>query len=413
MQHTVIIIGGGAAGIFAAIHCAESNPEAKVIVLEKTRQLLAKVRISGGGRCNVTHACFDPQDLVSNYPRGFRELLGPFYSWQPADTMDWFETRGIALKTEDDGRVFPATDDSETIVDGLLGAARDLGVDIRIRSRVTSICKEAKDRFTLSLKDEAPLTADRVLIATGGAGREQGGLAYAASLGHTVTETVPSLFTFHVDDPRIDELAGVSVAQARVSCPDHQLESTGPLLITHWGLSGPAILKLSALGAREFARSDYTFEIAIDWLPGLSRDTVFNRLNSEKLTTGRRLVVANGPAELPRRLWERLILAADIDVDTHWANLQRKEVMDLATQLGDSRFEVRGKSINKEEFVTCGGVLLDEVDFRRMESKVTPGLFFAGEVLDIDGVTGGFNFQAAWTTGMIAGEAMAESGTRL
>lgn len=406
MQHTAVIIGGGAAGIFAAIHCAETNPQARVIVLEKTRHLLTKVRISGGGRCNVTHACFDPQDLVAHYPRGHRELLGPFYSWQPADTMDWFESRGIALKTEDDGRVFPTTDDSETIVAGLLGAARELGVELRIRSRITSIERSAAGRFSIALENEETLSADRVLIATGGAAREQGGLAYAAALGHTVIETVPSLFTFHIDDPRIEDLSGVSVARARVSSPDQRIEATGPLLITHWGMSGPAILKLSALGARGFARSDYSFSIAIDWMPDASLETVFNRLNEEKLNTGRRMVLANGPAEIPRRLWERLIRAADIGIDTHWANMQRKEVMDLAMQLKDSRFEVRGKSMNKEEFVTCGGVLLDEVDFRSMESKITPGLFFAGEVLDIDGVTGGFNFQAAWTTGMIAGEAM-------
>ncbi len=406
MPQTVVIIGGGAAGVFAAIQCAEVDPDLKVIVLEKTRHLLSKVRISGGGRCNVTHACFEPDDLVAHYPRGARELLGPFYTWQPADTMDWFTSRGVSLKTEDDGRVFPTSDLSGTIIDCLARSARTLGVDLRTRARVESVQPDDESRFIVTPAVGEPIRADRVLLATGGGGREEGGLKLAAGLGHTITETAPSLFTFHIADPRIKGLAGVSVEVAEASCASTNLLANGPVLITHWGLSGPAILKLSARGAREFARMDYAFELSINWLPGSTQKDVQSRMNGEKLNSGRRLIAANGPAELPRRLWEGLVKAAGINAAVQWAQLSRRQVEDLAGQLVDSRFQVMGKAMNKEEFVTCGGVALDEVDFRTMESKSVPGLFFAGEILDLDGLTGGFNLQAAWTTGMIAGEAL-------
>ncbi len=406
MQRTVAIVGGGAAGVFAAIACAEANRKARVIVFEKSRHILSKVRISGGGRCNVTHACFDPRELVRNYPRGSRELLGAFHSWQPADTIDWFEAKGVALKTEEDGRIFPTTDSSSTIIDCLVESATRLGIEVRTESEIQSVSSSASGRFALSLGDDNRLEADRVIIASGGGGRS-GGLKIAGEFGHTVTELAPSLFTFHIDDPRIKGLQGLSVKNARVACEQVGLEQAGPVLITHWGLSGPAILKLSAWGARRFARLDYAFEIRVNWLGDRSKDAVQTDLKRRKQAAGKRSVPAHCPFELPKRIWERLTEAADIRSQLQWAQLSREQAARLADELVDCRFQVRGKSMNKEEFVTCGGVSLGEVDFRRMESKRVSGLFFAGEVMDIDGVTGGFNFQAAWTTGRIAGTSAA------
>ncbi|MEZ5277332.1 MAG: NAD(P)/FAD-dependent oxidoreductase [Opitutaceae bacterium] len=402
-RYTVIVIGGGAAGFFAAITCAEVNPRARVLILEKTRHLLSKVRISGGGRCNVTHACFDPQELVQHYPRGSRELLGPFHLWQPRDTIDWFAQRGVPLKTESDGRMFPITDSSSTIIDCLLNRTRELGIEIREQAEVQSVVRSESGSFRLSLKDSGnPLDCNAVIVASGG-GVQSGGLKIARDFGHTITELAPSLFTFHVDDPRIKDLQGLAALNTRVSCRQIGLQQTGPVLITHWGLSGPAILRLSAWGARAFAQLGYCFEIEINWTGPYSAEDVRTRLNELKSGSGKRRVSAHCPFELPRRLWERLLDAAEIGPDFQWARLSKAQIHTLATELASGRFQVTGKSLNKEEFVTCGGVELAEIDFKRMESKRVPGLFFAGEVLDIDGVTGGFNFQAAWTTGHIAG----------
>lgn len=408
MAHRVAIIGGGAAGFFAAISCAEANPDARVTVFEKSRHLLSKVRVSGGGRCNVTHACFDARELTKRYPRGARELLGPFHVWQPQDTVEWFESRGVALKTEPDGRMFPTTDSSETIIDCLLGEAHRLGIEVRIQSEIFSVSADPARGFVLSLADGARFEADKLVVASGG-GERSGGLKIARELGHAITELAPSLFTFHIADPRIEGLQGLSAPNVRVSFPQAKLEQSGPMLVTHWGLSGPAILKLSAWGAREFARLDYRFELRVDWLGDATRADVLAKLAEQKRDAGRKTARANCPFELPRRIWERLTDAAGILADVPWAQLGKAQMEKLADELVDGRYAVTGKSMNKEEFVTCGGVKLSEVDFKRMESRLVPGLHFAGEVLDIDGVTGGFNFQAAWTTGRVAGVSAAEA----
>ena len=410
MPPTVAVIGGGAAGFFSAISCAEANPKSRVVLFEKSRHLLAKVRVSGGGRCNVTHSCFDPKELVARFPRGSRELLGPFHVWQPSDTITWFEARGVRLKTEADGRMFPTTDSSSTIIDCLVNAATELGVEVKTETDVRSVSTSASRRFTLGLGDGGSFEADRVIVASGG-GKHSGGLSIAQSFGHTITELAPSLFTFHIDDPRIRGLQGLTVKHVRVACTEAELEETGPMLITHWGLSGPAILKLSAWGARPFARMGYDFELGINWLGDASIDAARTVLTDQKRDSARKAIRTACPFDLPKRLWERLTEAAGIAEQLQWANISKAQLSALVEQLVDSRVRVTGKTMNKEEFVTCGGVSLGEIDFKRLESRLFPGLYFAGEVLDIDGVTGGFNFQAAWTTGRIAGTSAAVSIT--
>jgi predicted Rossmann fold flavoprotein len=403
-----LVAGGGAAGFFAAIACAEANPAASVTLLEAAANPLAKVRISGGGRCNVTHACFEPRDLVLGYPRGGRELLGPFHVWQPRDTAAWFADRGVRLKTEADGRMFPVTDLSATVVDCLLGAADRAGVRVRTRAGLLSAGRggPAEPAFLARLATGEILPCDRLLLATGG-GRSSAGLAVAQSLGHAIEPPVPSLFTFHIDDHRLRGLEGLSVPDAAVAMPAKRLASRGPLLVTHGGLSGPAILKLSAWGARELAACDYRFEISVEWSAGLNAARARDELRTGRAAHPRKQVPSWNPFLLPRRLWERLVDAAGIPAETVWASISNEGMRALAAQLTACRFAVAGKSLNKEEFVTCGGVRLAEVDFKTMESKLVPGLHFAGEVLDIDGLTGGFNLQAAWTTGRIAGLALA------
>lgn len=399
----ILIVGGGAAGFFAAIACAERDPAAEVTILESTAHPLAKVRISGGGRCNVTHASFDPGGLVRHYPRGGRELLGPFHRWGPRETVAWFAARGVALKREADGRMFPTTDDSGTIVDCLQRAAAAAGVIVCTRCGV----RTARPGFTLGPGPERPVEGDRLLIATGG-GRAGGGHEIARQLGHTLEPLVPSLFTFHLDDPRLRGLAGVSVAEAGVSVPGTGLRTQGALLVTHWGLSGPAVLRLSAWGARLLHDRDYAFPLEINWVFPRSLADVVAALRDARTRHPRQRVETWNPFGLPRRLWERLTAAAGLPPDRPWTSTSNGALQALAAQLARGDYTVAGKSLFKEEFVTCGGVRLDEVDFRTMESRRCPGLYFAGEVLDIDGLTGGFNFQSAWTTGWLAGRAMAE-----
>jgi predicted Rossmann fold flavoprotein len=402
-----VIAGGGAAGFFGAITCAEVNPEMEVVLLEASPALLAKVKISGGGRCNVTHACFEPRDLVKRYPRGGRELLGAFHRWQPRDTVNWFEARGVALKTESDGRMFPASDDSQTIIDCLHRAAQKAGVQIRTRCGLTTVAANADSpRFTLTLSTGETLTCDRLLLATGGP-KVTNAPTLAAQFGHTVEAPVPSLFTFNIADPRLRDLAGLSVAETVATVRGTKLRETGPLLITHWGVSGPAILKLSAWGARELHACNYQFTLIINWLAGKSLDQTRNDLATARTTYPRRQVSTASPfAAIPQRLWERLTAAAGLAPDAIWTGVSNDKLAALAAQLTAAEFVVTGKSTNKDEFVTCGGVRLSEVDFKTMESRLVPGLHFAGEALDIDGLTGGFNFQAAWTTGRLAGLAM-------
>jgi predicted Rossmann fold flavoprotein len=410
MKHSrAIIVGGGAAGFFGAITCAETHPGQEVLLLEASPHTLAKVKISGGGRCNVTHACFDPRDLVKRYPRGGRELLGAFHRWQPRDTVAWFAARDVVLKTESDGRMFPVTDDSQTIIDCLHTAAEKTGVQIRTRCGVLSASAiECADdpRFTLKLSTDETLTCDHLLIATGGP-KVSPTPSLAAQLGHTVEPPVPSLFTFNITDPRLRDLSGLSVADVVTSVPGTRLREIGPLLVTHWGLSGPAILKLSAWGARELHARDYRFALLVNWLGGQSTDQARSELAAARTTYPRRHVATASPfTSIPQRLWERLVLAAGLAPDTVWTGISNDKLLTLAHQLTAAEFPVTGKSTNKDEFVTCGGVRLSEIDFKTMQSRLHPGLHFAGEALDIDGVTGGFNFQAAWTTGHLAGLAM-------
>lgn len=405
MSSPIVVIGGGAAGFLGAITCAEANPQHRVIILEKTSTLLAKVRISGGGRCNVTNACFDPAVLVQNYPRGSAALRGPFTRFQPRDTIEWFTRHGVRLKTEADGRVFPVTDRSATIVECLIAAARQADVEIRTSVTITSIELDDRSGFVVRSRNGEPLRADRVLLATGS---NRHGYEWAAVLGHTIEPPVPSLFTFTISDPRLHGLAGVSVPDALVQIEDTRLHQRGPVLITHWGLSGPAILKLSAWGARVLHDRQYQSDLRITWLPDQKDDQLRQRLLAIKVDQARQIIGTISPLGLPLRLWQRLIDAAGIAAGQRWTELSNRQIAALIEQLLRGVYQLQGKGEFKEEFVTCGGVKLDEVNFKTMESRVCPGLYCAGEILDIDGVTGGFNFQAAWTTGWLAGQAMAK-----
>ncbi len=402
----MIVVGGGAAGFFAALACAEADSTCQVSLIERSAHPLVKVRISGGGRCNVTHACFDPAELVTHYPRGGRALRGPFSRFQPRDTVAWFESRGVPLKTEPDGRIFPVSDRSESIIDCLQAEATRRGVRLRINTVIETIETlpgSKPNQFKLTLNGGEELIADRLILATGSSPQ---GWNWVKSLGHTVTKPVPSLFTFTVKDPRLDDLAGLSTPKAQVSIEGTKLKQIGPLLITHWGLSGPAVLKLSAWGARELHARDYNATLHVNWL-GDSPEHVLERLKGKRDKSARNLVLADNFPDLPRRLWARLCLAAGIPELIRWGVIGNEPLRALAAQITDGVYLMTGKSTFKEEFVTCGGVPTDEVDFRTLESKRCPGLYFAGEILDVDGVTGGFNFQNAWTTGWIAGRSAA------
>lgn len=402
-----LIIGGGAAGFFAAIACAEANPDVRVTLLERGAQPLAKVRVSGGGRCNVTHDLMDPAQFVGGYPRGARALRGPLSRFGAAETVAWFGRRGVELKTERDGRMFPTTDSSETIVGCLLEAAATAGVELRLKSAVRALTP-SPGRFAVALKGGEVLSPERVLLATGSNPQVYGWLE---ALGHTLAPPVPSLFTFNVADARLTGLAGVSVAQASVALEGTKLEQRGPLLVTHWGLSGPAVLKLSAWGARDLAERGYHATLVVNWLPDAHPEAVRERLRVLKAREARRGVTSANPFGLPGRLWTALVGALGLEAK-RWADVSKAELSALVAELTCGRFAVSGKGVFKDEFVTCGGVALDEVNFKTMESRRCPGLYVAGELLDIDGVTGGFNFQNAWTTGYLAGRAMAAAARK-
>jgi hypothetical protein len=402
----VIVVGGGAAGFFAAITCAEALPGANVTILERGAEFLSKVRISGGGRCNVTHKCFDARDFATRFPRGEKELIGPFQRFQARDTVAWFAARGVKLNAECDGRMFPLSNSSQTIIDCLVGAAKTAGVTLRAASRVARVARRAESGFDLTLTSGETLFCDRLLLATGGCRTVATG-DMAVSLGHTLELPVPSLFTFHLETPWLRALAGISVESVDASVPDTELRERGPLLVTHSGLSGPVILRLSAWGARVLHDRDYRFPLHLYWLPHLDQEEIATELQWRRSQQPARLAVNTPIPPLPARLWEQLVLAAGVKRDTRWGVVTRSAQHSLLQQLIRTEFQVTGKSLNKEEFVTCGGVRLSEVNFRTMQSRICPGLYFAGELLDIDGITGGFNFQAAWTTGWIAGNAMA------
>ncbi|MEM1158820.1 MAG: NAD(P)/FAD-dependent oxidoreductase [Verrucomicrobiota bacterium] len=405
----VVVVGGGAAGYFTAITAAEADPTAQVVILEQSKRVLHKVSISGGGRCNVTHDCLDPKQLVNFYPRGYKELIGPFHRWQPADTIAWFEERGVQLKVEADGRMFPVTDDSQTIVDCLTGAARAAGVATRLQCGLVAV-RRLESGFQLALSDGKSLQADKLVLAAGGT-RAGKVVQLAESLGHQPVPPVPSLFSLRTRDPRLADLAGVSQEKVTVAYqgPRECFTQSGPLLITHEGFSGPAVLKLSAWAAREFAAVDYTTDIQIDWTAGTSDSELQDRFQQQRQAQGKRQVKNTPLCGSSQRLWERLVEAAGIPADRKWLEMKKAEQASLMSQLLSATFHIRGKSLNKDEFVTCGGIPTQEVDFRTMESKCCPGLYFAGEILNIDGVTGGFNFQAAWTTGHLAGSAVIKS----
>jgi predicted Rossmann fold flavoprotein len=396
---TCVVVGGGPAGIFAGIRCKTESPLSNVILLEKTNQLLAKVRISGGGRCNVTHACFDPTQLVKNYPRGAKELLGPFHSFQPKDTVAWFEKRGVHLKTESDGRMFPITDSSETIIQCLMSAAEKAGLDIRKQKRILSV-KKIDQGFLLELEGEEIL-ADRILLATGSS---SWGYKIAEELGHQIVPAVPSLFTFNVPTSPLLDLSGISVPHVVITLKDSNLKQQGPLLLTHWGFSGPAVLKLSAWAARELHDLNYQTTLFINWTGSQNQEMLYQsflKIKKEHPLQPFRPI-------LPNNLFQRLLSSLDTDYTVPLGQLSHHALAKLALKLYADAYVIDGKTTYKQEFVTAGGVRLKDIDFKTMESRITPGLFFAGEILNIDGITGGFNFQNTWTTGWLAGTAMAK-----
>ncbi len=404
ISRRIAVVGGGAAGFFGAIASAQVDPNLEILILERGPHFLQKVRISGGGRCNVTHACFDPRELSRRYPRGEKELISLVKRFQVQDTIEWFANHGVLLKTEDDGRMFPTTDRSETIIDCLRNAAQAAGIEMRVNCAVEQIERRG-ERFLLRTSRNETLEADLLLLATGGC-RTPALASLAINLGHTISNPVPSLFTLHVETPWVRELAGVTVEKVEVSVPGTDLHETGPVLLTHWGLSGPVILRASAWGARVLHDLNYNFPLRINWLPDLTEDNLRILLQERiKLQSAKRVVNSPIPP-IPTRLWEALVKTSGILPERRWSEIGRAGLHTLIETLSRTTFLITGKSLNKDEFVTCGGVKLTEVDLKTMESKVCPGLYFAGELLDIDGITGGFNFQAAWTTGWVAGQAM-------
>lgn len=401
-KRTVVVVGGGAAGFFGAIAAASADPNCRVIILEKMRQVLSKVRISGGGRCNVTHACFDPAVLIQNYPRGGKELRGAFSRFQPRDTIEWFESRGVKLKAEEDGRMFPTTDSSETIIACLMNQIKKLGVELWTERGVVAC--EKKERFHLTLSNGESLECDALLVATGSAPKVS---AWLEKLGHTLEGPVPSLFTFNIPNSPLHELSGISVPKAALFLEECRLQQIGPLLITHWGFSGPAVLKLSAWGARILHEKQYRTPLKINWLPDVSKEALVQLIVDCRQKNPAKYLTNDSPVALPKNLWKALLAMANIPAELRWSALSKQQMQNLMQTLQGSIFQIDGKSTYKDEFVTCGGVKLQEVDFKTMESRICPGLYFAGEVLNVDGVTGGFNFQNAWTTSWLAGNAMA------
>ncbi|MCW3079771.1 NAD(P)/FAD-dependent oxidoreductase [Segetibacter sp.] len=405
-KQTLIVIGGGAAGFFCAVNAAGANPNLKVTIVEKTSKLLSKVRVSGGGRCNVTHACFEISNLVKRYPRGANFLKKTFHQFNTTHCVKWFEDRGVKLKTEADGRMFSITDNSQTIIDCLLREADKFGVEVLMNADVKSVRQEG-ETVRLELAGLRSLAADYVCVACGGYPKSSM-FDWLKALGHTIEEPVPSLFTFNMPGNAITKLMGVSVEKATVKIVGSKLSDEGPLLITHWGMSGPAILKLSAWGARELANRNYHFNILINWLSNYNEQSLREEWQLLRNEKSAQKIGNRNPFNLPTRLWIYLLNESGINEEIRWADLPGKEQNRLIKNLTAQEFEVKGKTTFKEEFVTCGGIKLTEVDANTMESRLVPHLFFAGEILDVDGVTGGFNFQHAWTSGWIAAKAITQ-----
>ncbi|WP_299250688.1 NAD(P)/FAD-dependent oxidoreductase [uncultured Lacinutrix sp.] len=398
IEKDVIIVGGGASGFFAAINIAEQNPDAKVTILERGKEVLTKVKVSGGGRCNVTHAEFIPQELVANYPRGEKELLGPFHTFMTGDTIAWFEERGVELKIEEDGRMFPVSNSSQTIIDCFISEANKHNVEVLKSDPVISL-EHKEDSWVVSTKTNI-FTCKKLIVATGSNPKIWNVLE---DLGHTVTPPVPSLFTFNIKDDRIKDIPGVVAKNVNVKVVDSNLESDGPLLITHWGMSAPSILKLSAFGALELAKRAYKFSVEVNFI-NTDYNIAISQLNEIKKELNKKKVINYTQFDLPKRLWYQLVLASQIDIETRWADCTKVQIENLAKQLTEAIFNVDGKSTFKEEFVTAGGVNLKEVNFKTFESKLHENLYFVGEVLNIDAVTGGFNFQNAWTGAYIVSQ---------
>ena len=400
------IIGGGAAGFFTALTLAEKKPGVDVTIFESSNEFLRKVKISGGGRCNVTHSCYDPKVLAENYPRGKKELRSAFYAWQPRDTVEWFGDRGVKIKTEEDGRMFPVSDQSQSIIDCLKGEVKKLGVNLRRGMAVKSILHD-NSQFKLLFSNTQVEEFQKVCFAIGSM-KSSSLTKSLQELGHPIQSLAPSLFAFDIKDDELTKLAGISVKNASVRILPNGDFQEGPLLITHRGLSGPAILKLSAWEARKLLEMNYQFSIAINWLCNRKESDIRNFFAKFRIQKGQQFVKTKVFEELPRRLWESILLKVKIDPALQWAQLSKKTESTLIKELISARFQVNGKTMNKEEFVTCGGIRLKEVNFKKMESRLIPNLYFAGECLDYDGITGGFNFQGAWTTGYIAGKAMSD-----
>jgi len=433
----LIVIGGGAAGFFCAINAARMNPALEVIILEKSNKVLSKVRVSGGGRCNVTHACFEIPEMIKKYPRGANFVKKAFHQFFTTDTIHWFEERGVKLKTEPDGRMFPVSNSSQTIIDCLLREAERYHVCVQMSTEVKSVKRETSivssektvmsvdynansqhgNKFVLELcaggaKDYRPTTADYICIACGGYPKASM-FDWLKDTGHAVENPVPSLFTFNMPGNAITKLMGISVENAKVKIAGTKLETAGPLLITHWGLSGPAILKLSAWGARDFALNGYEFTAVINWLPMYNEQTLKEKFDVLRFEIAGQKIMNKNPLGLPARLWEYFLLQQGIKEQTRWADLPAALQHKLVKMICAQECAVKGKTTFKEEFVTAGGIKLNEVDPNTMMSKRMPGLFFAGEILDVDGVTGGFNFQHAWTSGWIAGKNIAAATVRV
>lgn len=395
----VAIIGGGAAGFFSGIHVKINYPDANVTIFEKSKKVLSKVKISGGGRCNVTNNCPDIDLLAKAYPRGSKKLRQAFYSFNTQHTMEWFESRGVKLVTQEDHCVFPRSQDSQSIIDCFMNEVNKLGVGVQTQANITEIHPEA-DQLSLKIND-AYKPFDKVIVTTGGSPKEKG-LEWLKNCRHEIETPVPSLFTFNMPNESIRELMGVVVEKALVKIQGEKLLGDGPLLITHWGMSGPAILKLSAFGARILANKNYSFKIHVNWVNELNQDVVRAYVNDLILTNPKKQLNNVRPYLIPKRLWDYLLNKADLAIDKQWNALNKKEINRIVQLLAEDSYEVSGKTTFKEEFVTCGGISLSSINFKTMQSKEVPNLYFAGEVLDIDGITGGFNFQAAWTTAFIA-----------
>ncbi|MGB0838314.1 MAG: NAD(P)/FAD-dependent oxidoreductase [Flavobacteriaceae bacterium] len=400
----VIVVGGGAAGFFTAINLKEQRPELNVVILEKSNQLLSKVRISGGGRCNVTHACFIPKDLVKNYPRGQKELLGPFHKFMTGDVMEWFEERGVPLKIEKDNRIFPQANTSQAIIDCFMSLSSKLGIEIRTSTGLKDFRQLENGHWEVDLSEETLVS--RALVLCPGPSKPIWKLMEA--MDYKIVDPVPSLFTFNITDPRLEEIPGVAVPKARIWVEGSKLKSKGPVLITHWGLSGPGILKLSSLGARFFHEKNYNFKVFINWI-GIDRDEVEDLIEDYSYEHRKNTVHQRSIHEhIPKRLWEKLLAYVQIRPGRRWGDLSKKEKQDLENVLFASCFQVTKKSTFKEEFVTAGGLSLKQINFKNFESKLHPRLYMAGEFIDIDAVTGGFNFQNAWTGGYLIAQDLSE-----